>query len=120
MLRIKISNTDKQAAMNLAVKDNSVVEQTDTVTLKKLKNNIELVSLERLISVYEELLAKKAKEDIWQQLLNENPFILSLAFGYPAIKMSEQASVGGKKLSGEGDKITDYLIKNRVEHISLS
>jgi hypothetical protein len=114
MLRIKISNTDKQAAMNLVVEDNSVVEQTDTVTLTKLKNDIELVSLERLISVYEELLTTKTKEDTWQKLFNENPFILSLTFGYPAIKISDQACVGGKKLSGDGDKITDYLIRNGV------
>jgi hypothetical protein len=114
MLRIKISNTDKQAAMSLVVEDSSVVEQTDSVSLAKLKNDIELVSLERLISVYEELLKTKTKEETWQKLFNENPFILSLTFGYPAIKIADQACVGGKKLSGDGDKITDYLIKNGV------
>jgi len=114
MLRIKINDTDKQAAMSLVVEDKSTVKQTDPVTLTKLKNDIELVSLERLISSYEELLTKKTKEDTWQRLFNENPFILSLAFGYPAIKISDQASVGGKRLSGDGEKITDYLIKNGV------
>lgn len=39
---------------------------------------------------------------------------MSLAFGYPAIKISEQASIGGKRLSGDGEKITDYLIKNGI------
>lgn len=114
MLRIKINDTDKQAAMSLVVEDKSTVKQTDPVTLTKLKNDIELVSLERLISSYEKLLTKKTKEDTWQRLFNENPFILSLAFGYPAIKISDQASVGGKRLSGDGEKITDYLIKNGV------
>ena len=114
MLRIRINDTDKQAAMSLVVEDQSAVKQTDSVTLTKLKNDIELVSLERLIASYEELLTKKTKEDTWQRLFNENPFILSLAFGYPAIKISDQASVGGKRLSGDGEKITDYLIKNGV------
>lgn len=114
MLRIKINDTDKQAAMSLVTEDKSTVNKTDSVTLTKLKNDIELVSLERLISSYEELLTKKTKEDTWQRLFNDNPFILSLAFGYPAIKISDQASVGGKRLSGDGEKITDYLIKNGV------
>jgi hypothetical protein len=114
MLRIKISDTDKQVAMSLVVEDKSMVAQTDPVTLTKLKNDIELVSLERLIASYEELLTKKTKEETWQRLFNENPFILSLAFGYPAIKISDQASVGGKRISGDGEKITDYLIKNGV------
>ena len=114
MLRLKLSDTDKQAAMSLVTEDKSTVNKTDSVTLTKLKNDIELVSLERLIASYEELLTKKTKEETWQSLFNENPFILSLAFGYPAIKISDQASVGGKRLAGDGEKITDYLIKNGV------
>ncbi|MFG6667135.1 Shedu immune nuclease family protein [Halomonas sp. HNIBRBA4712] len=114
MLSIKISDTDKQAAMNLIVGDKSAIEQTDTVTLSRLKNDIELVSLEVLIKKYEELLSKSAREETWQKLFNDNPFILNLAFGYPAIKISGQASVGGKHLSGDGEKITDFLLKNGV------
>lgn len=114
MLRIKITDTDKQVAMSMVAEDKSVVKQTDSVTLAKLKSNIELVSLERLIGSYEDLLSKRTKEDAWQQLFNQNPFILSLAFGYPAIKISDQASVGGKRLTGSGEKITDYLIKNGI------
>ncbi len=114
MLRIKITDTDKQIAMSMVAEDKSAVKKTDSVTLAKLKSNIELVSLERLIGSYEDLLSKRTKEDTWQQLFNQNPFILSLAFGYPAIKISDQASVGGKRLTGAGEKITDYLIKNGV------
>lgn len=114
MLRFKVTDTDKQAAMSMVTEDKSVVKQTDSLTLAKLKNDIELVSLERLISSYEDLLSQKTKEDTWQKLFNQNPFILSLAFGYPAIKISDQASVGGKRLTGDGEKITDYLIKNGI------
>lgn len=114
MLRIKITDTDKQVAMSMVTEDKSVVKQTDSVTLAKLKSDIELVSLERLISSYEDLLNKKTKEGAWQELFNQNPFILSLAFGYPAIIISDQASVGGKRLAGDGEKITDYLIKNGI------
>jgi len=114
MLRIKITDTDKQAAMRIVTANKSAVKQADSTTLAKLKSDIELVSLERLIASFEDLLSKKTKEDTWQALFNQNPFILSLAFGYPAIKISDQASIGGKRLTGDGDKITDYLIKNGV------
>lgn len=114
MLRIKITDTDKQAAMSMITEDKTAVKQTNPITLAKLKSDIELVSLERLISSYENLLSKRTNEDTWQKLFNENPFILSLAFGYPAIKISDQASVGGKRLAGDGEKITDYLIKNGI------
>ena len=45
-------------------------------------------------------------------MFQENPFILNLLFGYPIIKIQDQASVGGRKLSGKGDKVTDFLSKN--------
>lgn len=37
-----------------------------------------------------------------------------MAFGYPIIKVQDQASVGGRKLSGSGEKITDFLFKNSL------
>ena len=41
-------------------------------------------------------------------------FVLSMAFGYPIIKVQEKASVGGRKFSGKGDKFTDFLVKNSM------
>ena len=60
------------------------------------------------------MMGKKLKEDRWQLFFNENPFILNMAFGYPVIKVQDQASVGGRKLSGSGEKITDFLVKNSL------
>jgi hypothetical protein len=60
------------------------------------------------------LLSKNAGENQWQRLLNDNPLLLTLVFGYPIIKVEDQASVGGRKINGSGDKITDFLIKNNL------
>ena len=60
------------------------------------------------------MLGDKLVESRWQDFFNENPFILTLAFGYPVIKVRDQASVGGRKLSGYGEKITDFLVKNSL------
>jgi hypothetical protein len=75
---------------------------------------IELLNLEWLVGETERLLSKNATENEWQTLLNENPFILSLVFGYPVIKIQGQALIGGRKLTGSGDKITDFLVKNNL------
>ena len=59
---------------------------------------------------FERMLGETLAEDSWQDFFNENPFILNMAFGYPVIKVRNQASVGGRKLSGDGEKITDFLV----------
>ena len=82
--------------------------------LIKLQGDIELVALDVLIDQYEKMLGKKLTEGHWQDFFNENPFILNMAFGYPVIKVKDQASVGGRKLSGYGEKITDFLVKNSL------
>ncbi|MGO9242948.1 MAG: Shedu immune nuclease family protein [Bryobacteraceae bacterium] len=72
--------------------------------------------LEVLIGKYEEMLAKDLSEKRWQALFNDNPLVLNLAFGYPVIKIQDQAHVGGQRLSGSGDTITDFLVKNGISN----
>lgn len=83
-------------------------------TLAKLRGDIELVELDALISRFGEMLEAVHNEGVWQTFFTENPFILSFAFGYPFILLQDQASVGGRKLSGVGEKVTDFLMKNPV------
>ena len=82
--------------------------------LVKLRTDIELVTLAELIKRFEEMMKKPLAERLWQSFLNKNPFILGLAFGHPVIKIGDQVSVGGRMLSGAGDKITDFLVKNSL------
>ena len=87
-------------------------EQTER--LARLQSDLELVTLDALIERFEDMLGKKLDEGKWQAFFNANPFILNMAFGYPVIKVRDQASVGGRKLSGDGEKITDFLVKNSL------
>lgn len=87
-------------------------EQTER--LARLQSDLELVTLDALIERFEDMLGKKLDEGQWQAFFNANPFILNMAFGYPVIKVRDQASVGGRKLSGDGEKITDFLVKNSL------
>ena len=81
-----------------------------------LGETVERVSLEVLISRFEALLAKGGTERAWQKLFDLNPFILSLVFGYPIVKLASQGHVGGWKLAGDGGKIADYVVKNQQTH----
>ena len=78
------------------------------------KADMEIVTLEDLIRRYQDMMQASTPEKEWQEFLNGNPFILSLAFGYPVVKVSNQASVGGHKISGGGATIADFLVKNSL------
>ena len=109
-----LSDDEQAAVLGVFEKNVKSIAETRPEKLAKLQDDIELVTLETLIARYEEMITKKLGEDRWQNFLNENPFILSLAFGYPIIKVQGQASVGGRKISGTGEKIADFVVKNSM------
>lgn len=104
-----LSKRDQKAVVRM-VQDN-VVALAEAVpqTLSALKSDIELVTLNRLIEKYQEMLEKGLKEDKWQRFFLENPFILSLAFAVPTLIVQGQAYVGCQRLNGTGGKIADFL-----------
>ena len=112
----ELSEEDQNAVIGALSSHAASIAEEQPEKLAKLRGDIELVTLEALIKRYEEMLGKKLAEGRWQDFFNENPFILNMAFGYPVIKVRDQASVGGRKLSGDGEKITDFLVKNSLTH----
>ena len=109
-----LTRSEQKTAVALIEENKDAIANDSPESLVKLQNTIELVTLEKLIEKYKGMIRRRLSESHWQNLLNENPFILNLAFGYPIIKIRDQASVGGRKLSGAGDKITDFLVKNSM------
>lgn len=77
----------------------------------QLSRDIEVVTLERLISEMKTRLNRDKTERPWQRFFEQNPFILRLAFSYPVLKMGEQISVGGTRFDGKGEKIPDFVMK---------
>lgn len=110
------SKADQTAAVKVVEQSKRSLAKESPSQLLRLRNDIELVTLEALITKFEEMLARKLPEGQWQRLFNENPFILNLAFGYPVIKIRDQAHVGGQTLSGSGTTITDFLVKNGISN----
>ena len=113
-----LSQSDQDTILNTLSKNVKAIAKSKTNKLVSLQRDVELVTLDNLIERYEEMVKTKLPERKWQVFLNENPFILNLAFGYPVIKVHDQASVGGRKLSGAGGKIADFLVKNSMTNNS--
>jgi len=113
---VRLSDADQDAAVRLVDQNRREIARKSPQELLRLRNDIELASLEVLIAKYEDMLGKDLQESRWQALFNDNPFILNLAFGYPVVKIQDQAHVGGRRLSGSGETIADFLVKNRLSN----
>lgn len=109
-----LSENDQNAVLRVMSDHARDIAEKHPDKLAKLRSDIELVTLENLIRRYEEMLYQRLNEDQWQAFFSKNQFILNLAFGYPVIKVQDQASVGGRKLCGSGEKIADFLVKNSL------
>ena len=109
-----VLSTRAQTKVLDVVSDNTAaIADRQPEKLTKLKNEIEFVNLRRLIKRYSTMMQdERTAEWRWQTLLQDNPFILSLVFGYPVILVQAQASVGGRRLSGRGGKVADFLVRN--------
>jgi hypothetical protein len=117
---LRLSDADQLSAVNLVKQNRTALATRHPEQLMQLQRDIEFVTLERLIEKFEALMAKDTVEERWQNLLVENPFILSLAFGLPVVALGDQVSVGGRTFSGAGEKITDFLVKNgHIDNLAL-
>ena len=108
------SEETKEAALNVVEENARTIAEERPERLENLTKSIELVKLDSGIASFQRLLNSDPPERKWQDFLNDNPFILGLAFGHPVLKVQDQASVGGRKLSGRGDSITDFMVKNKL------
>ena len=109
-----VSEGTTEIALDVVSENAKVIAEAQPEQLETLANSIERVNLDARIERFQRLLRTDPLEREWQDFLNEHPFILSLAFGYPVLKVQDQASVGGRRLSGKGDNITDFLVKNKL------
>ena len=108
----EISDEDQESILKALATNAKTISQRNPEKLTRLRSDIDLVTLDSLIQRFDEMLKKKHAEIDWQTFLSHNPFILGLAFGYPIVQVRDQASVGGRKFSGSGEKVADFLVKN--------
>ena len=110
----ELSEHEQEEVLDTMLKNVTVISETRPDKLARLQADIELVTLEELISRFEKMMTQRHREEDWQRFLDTNPFVLGMAFGYPMVKVREKASVGGRRISGSGNRFTDFLVKNSL------
>ena len=113
-----LSEDEQEEVLRVLARNAKTIAASKPKKLATLQRDIELVTLESLIERYQEMMKADLKEKDWQDFLDANSFILSLAFGSPIVKVRGQAWVGGHKLSGTGGTIADFLVKNSLTNNS--
>lgn len=109
-----LSEEEQEEVIGIVTRNMRHISESRPERLVRLKNDLELANLESFIDRFHGMLAEGHGESVWQKFFDTYPLILSLAFGCPIIKVGQQASVGGRKLFGTGEKITDFLMKNKM------
>lgn len=107
---------DRQALLSAVHANASAIAKRDPKEFVQLQKDIEVVSLDVLIDSFEQRLRRNANETEWQKLLEINPFILTMLFGQPIVRLQGGAHVGGQSIVGAGEKIADFLLKNTRTH----
>ncbi|MGY2169794.1 Shedu immune nuclease family protein [Pseudomonas gingeri] len=108
--QVTLTKRDQRAAVTLVQEHAGVLVKTEPAALLRLKQDIELITLQELIERCTELLDVATKEPKWQDFLSANPFILTMAFHYPVVKIRDQPYVGGKLHTGRGGSYSDFLV----------
>ena len=110
----ELSKEDQNIVLNVMSNHVTHIADDQPEKLVKLRGDIELVSLKAFIKIYQGMINKKFNECHWQHFFSDNPFVLNMAFGYPLIKVLSQPSVGGGRLTGDGQKFADFLLKHSL------
>ena len=110
----KLSEEEQEEVIGIVTRKMRSISESQPERLLRLQNNLELANLKSFIDRFRGMLEESHGESVWQEFFDANPLILSLAFGCPIIKVGQQASVGGRKLFGGGEKITDFLMRNKM------
>ncbi|MGC2978019.1 Shedu immune nuclease family protein [Brevibacterium sp. FAM 25378] len=109
-----LSNIERDALVKAIASESAVIAESTPQKFQQLKRDIELVNLDRLIEVYSDSLDQGKTEPYWQTFFDDNAFALQQVFGAPMVSVHSEVQVGGRDLSGSGDKIADYLFKNSL------
>ena len=109
-----LSEEEEEEVIGIVTRNMKSMSESRPERLLRLQSELELANLEGFIGRFGSMLEEGHGEPVWQQFFDTNPLILSLVFGYPVIKIGQLASVGGRKLFGGGEKITDFLMKNKM------
>lgn len=108
---VPLSTSDRKAVVAAVASEAQVVRESEPEALLELSNTIEVVTLEDLLARMKDMIGRRLSEATWQSFFTDNSFILRLAFALPIMVIGDKVAVGGRKLSGDGEKFTDFVVK---------
>ena len=110
-----LSKIDIEAIVGLTRSNKKIIYKHIKNQVDEMQLDFNLLNLESVIDESQRLFeSKRSAESAWQNLLNDNLIVLPLLFGHSVVKIQDQASVGGRTISRNGDKVTDFLVKNSL------
>lgn len=105
-----LTNTIKTITNNLK-KINQNIDKETRSEIFKLYNTVEVKTLNDFITQYQNSIDANKKEAYWQNLFNENKFILKMLFPYPVISLNREHQIEGINI--ENKRILDFIGKNK-------
>ena len=109
-----LSRVEQTELVQTLTKNAGAILKREPATIEDLESGIAVARARSLREELEVMINKNHSEREWQKFLQGNPFILCMVFGRPIVKVGNQASVGGKSISGAGDSIADFLVRNSL------
>jgi hypothetical protein len=103
-----LTNNLKKINQNI---DKENIDKETRSEIFKLYNTVEVKTLNDFITQYQQSIYSNEKEAYWQNLFNENKFILKMLFPYPVISLNREYSIGGRNI--EHKRILDFIGKNK-------
>ena len=114
----QLDDTELVDLIDLLVGQADKTARRQPAAIGRLRNDLNLVTLEVLVEEYRAALddkAKAANESFWQRFFTDNPFALQQLFGAPVAHVStSQLQVLSPKSDGKGARITDFLLANAL------
>ena len=102
-----LTNNLKKINQNI---DKENIDKETRSEIFKLYNTVEVKTLNDFITQYQKSIYDNNKEAYWQNLFNENKFILKMLFPYPVISLNREYLIGGRN---ENKRILDFIGKNK-------
>ena len=109
-----LSHVEQIELVETLTRNAGAILKRKPATIEGLESGIALARAKGLREELRSMIKENLPEKEWQRFLRGNPFILSMVFGRPIVKVGDQVSVGGKTISGGGDKIADFLVRNSL------
>ncbi|MCP3420317.1 Shedu anti-phage system protein SduA domain-containing protein [Nocardioides pinisoli] len=112
---------DRRLLVEVVSSQSRSVAKENPSALGRLRQDLELVSLEALIEQFEAGLTGAATRDegLWQEFFEANPFALQQLFASPVVIYKDQLVVRGSNAFGSGERVADFVLANTVTRTAL-